>query len=84
MYKRQTLAHALQGREQVYGFPEELASQIADRMALSGAGRVPILDRASGRVLGIVGRKDLFRSRARRLREEAERASFLRRASSSR
>ncbi len=51
-------------------------------MALSGAGRVPILDRDSGRVLGIVGRKDLFRSRARRLREEAERASFLRRASS--
>ena len=80
----QTLAQALQGRELVYGFPEELASQIADRMALSGAGRVPILDRASCRVLGIVGRKDLFRSRARRLREEAERASFLRRASSSR
>ncbi len=78
----QTLAQALQGRELVHGFPEELASQIADRMALSGAGRVPILDRDSGRVLGIVGRKDLFRSRARRLREEAERASFLRRASS--
>ncbi|MFP3534525.1 chloride channel protein, partial [Burkholderia sp. SIMBA_042] len=50
-----TLAQALSGRELVHGFPEELASQIADRMALSGAGRVPILDRDSGRVLGIVG-----------------------------
>ena len=78
-----TLAQALQGRELVYGYPEELASQIADRMALSGAGRVPILERGTGRVLGIVGRKDLFRSRARRLREESERAAFLRRAPSS-
>ncbi|KOQ33141.1 CBS domain-containing protein, partial [Achromobacter xylosoxidans] len=81
--QEQTLAQALRGRELVYGYPEELASQIADRMALSGAGRVPILERGTGRVLGIVGRKDLFRSRARRLREESERAAFLRRAPSS-
>ncbi|MRT32949.1 chloride channel protein, partial [Xylella fastidiosa subsp. multiplex] len=59
-------------------------SQIADRMALSGAGRVPILERGSGRVLGIVGRKDLFRSRASRLREESERAAFWRRTRASR
>lgn len=75
-----TLAQALDGRELVYGHADELASQIADRMALSGAGRVPILDRDSGRLLGIVGRKDLFRSRARRLREESQRAAFFRRA----
>jgi len=75
-----TLAEALQGRELVYGYPEELASQIADRMALSGAGRVPILDRASGRLVGIVGRKDLFRSRARRLREESQRTRYFRRS----
>lgn len=75
-----TLAQALDGRELVYGHPDELASQIADRMALSGAGRVPIVDRDSGRLLGIVGRKDLFRSRARRLREESQRAAFFRRA----
>ena len=73
------LGAALQGRELVYGYPEELASQIADRMALSGAGRVPILDRASGRLVGIVGRKDLFRSRARRLREESRRTAYFRR-----
>jgi len=75
----QTLGAALQGRELVYGYPEELASQIADRMALSGAGRVPILERASGRLVGIVGRKDLFRSRARRLREESRRTAYFRR-----
>jgi CIC family chloride channel protein len=74
-----TLAEALQGRELIYGHPEELASQIADRMALSGAGRLPILDRANGRLVGIVGRKDLFRSRARRLREESQRTAYFRR-----
>jgi CBS domain-containing protein len=77
-----TLAQALDGRELVFGHPDELASQIADRMALSGAGRVPIIDRDSGRLLGIVGRKDLFRSRARRLREESQRAAFFRPAAS--
>lgn len=74
-----TLAEALAGRELVQGHPDELASQIADRMALSGAGRVPIVDRDTGRLLGIVGRKDLFRSRARRLREESQRAAYFRR-----
>ncbi|MGS1011659.1 chloride channel protein [Achromobacter anxifer] len=77
-----TLAEALQGRDLVYGHPEELASQIADRMALTGAGRVPILDRANGRLVGIVGRKDLFRSRARRLREESQRTAYFRRTPS--
>lgn len=77
-----TLDEALQGRELIFGHPEELASQLADRMALSGAGRVPILDRANGRLVGIVGRKDLFRSRARRLREESQRTAYFRRTPS--
>ncbi len=75
-----TLAQMLVGREQVIGYPDELASRIADRMALSGVGRVPIVDRATGRLLGIVGRKDLFRSRARRLRDESARTAYFRRA----
>jgi H+/Cl- antiporter ClcA/CBS domain-containing protein len=74
-----TLAQMLVGREQVIGYPDELASRIADRMALSGVGRVPIVDRATGRLLGIVGRKDLFRSRARRLRDETARTAYFRR-----
>jgi CBS domain-containing protein len=51
-------------------------------MALTGAGRIPILDRANGRLVGIVGRKDLFRSRARRLREESQRTAYFRRTPS--
>lgn len=79
--QERSLAGALQGRKLVVGYPDELASRIADRMALTGVGRVPIVDRASGRLLGIVGRKDLFRSRARRLREESQRTAYFRRAS---
>lgn len=76
-----TLAQALAGRDLMIGYPDELASRIADRMALSGVGRVPIVDRTTGRLVGIVGRKDLFRSRARRLRDESERTAYFRRAS---
>lgn len=76
-----TLAQALAGREPMIGYPDELASRIADRMALSGVGRVPIVDRTTGRLVGIVGRKDLFRSRARRLRDESARTAYFRRAS---
>lgn len=76
-----TLAQALAGREQIVGYPDELASRIADRMALSGVGRVPIVDRDSGRLLGLVGRRDLFRSRAQRLRDETRRTAYFRRAS---
>ncbi len=76
-----TLAQALAGRDLTVGYPDELASRIADRMALSGVGRVPIVDRVTGRLVGIVGRKDLFRSRARRLRDESQRMAYFRRAS---
>ncbi|WP_313465428.1 chloride channel protein, partial [Achromobacter sp.] len=76
-----TLAQALAGRDLTAGYPDELASRIADRMALSGVGRVPIVDRVTGRLVGIVGRKDLFRSRARRLRDESQRMAYFRRAS---
>ncbi|WP_144640330.1 chloride channel protein [Bordetella genomosp. 13] len=72
------LADALAGRELFTGHPDELASQLADRMALSGVGRVPIVAREDGRLLGLVGRKDLLRLRALRLADEHERVAYLR------
>lgn len=73
-----TLADVLAGRELFTGHPDELASQLADRMALSGVGRVPIVAREDGRLLGLVGRKDLLRLRALRLADEHERVACLR------
>jgi len=74
----QTLAEVLGERELLVGFPDELASQLADRMAVSGVGRVPIVAREDGRLVGLVGRKDLLRVRARRLAEEREREVYFR------
>jgi len=65
-------------RELFLGYPDELASQVADRMALTGVGRVPIVERATGRLVGLVGRKDLLRVRAGRLRDERERTAYFR------
>ncbi|MBO9353432.1 CBS domain-containing protein [Bordetella petrii] len=72
------LGEMVAGRELFVGYPDELASQAADRMALTGVGRLPIVERATGRLVGLVGRKDLLRVRAGRLRDERERTAYFR------
>jgi len=71
------LADALQSRPLHVAYPDELAGRLADRMAATDVGRVPVIDRQDGRLVGLVGRKDLMRVRARRLAEERERAVYL-------
>jgi len=73
-----TMGELLADRELLVGYPDELASQLADRMALAGVGRVPIVDRANGKLVGLVGRKDLLRLRALRLAEERDRMAYFR------
>jgi CBS domain-containing protein len=67
----------MRGADLVTGHPEELVGRLADRMAESGAGRVPILD-DEGRLAGLVARKDLLAARARRQAEERDHAVMLR------
>jgi len=71
------LVDALQTRSLQVAYPDELAGRLADRMAATDVGRVPVIDRRDGRLVGLVGRKDLMRVRARRLAEERERAVYL-------
>jgi len=52
---------------------DELAGRVADRMALHDVGRVPVIDSATGRLTGLVARRDLLRVRANAGREENER-----------
>ncbi len=73
-----TLADVLADRELLVGYPDELASKLADSMAVAGIGRVPIVDRDTGRLVGLIGRKDLLRLRALRLSDEQERTAFFR------
>jgi CBS domain-containing protein len=59
----QSLAQAVAGRCCVTGFEDELIGRLADRMAEAEAGRVPILRRSDGAVIGLVARRDLLRVR---------------------
>lgn len=61
----------------IVGYSDELVEHLADRMANQGIGRVPIIDRQSGKLVGLVARRDLLHTRARVRTEERERARLL-------
>ncbi|HEY9572888.1 MAG TPA: CBS domain-containing protein, partial [Pusillimonas sp.] len=73
-----TLQEFLRDQELLIGYPDEMAGRIADRMAVSGVGRIPIVDRATGQLLGLIARKDLLRVRVHRLHEEGDRKAYFR------
>ena len=66
------------GQELVVGYDDELAGHLADRMSFSEHGRVPILNRASGQLVGLVARRDLLRVRTNMMRHEREREALIR------
>jgi H+/Cl- antiporter ClcA len=72
------LQELLSDQELLIGYPDEMAGRIADRMAVSGVGRIPIVDRETGRLQGLIARKDLLRVRVHRLHEEGDRKAYLR------
>jgi chloride channel protein, CIC family len=62
----------------VFGYDDELAGHLADRMAATEIGRVPIVNRRSGLLVGLVARRDLLRVRANVVRHEREREALIR------
>jgi H+/Cl- antiporter ClcA len=76
--KGTTLGDILSDAQPVVGYADELVGELADRMAANDVGRVPILDRSSGEVVGLVARRDLLRVRAHVVHEERERRRLLR------
>ncbi|MGH6828407.1 MAG: chloride channel protein [Rhizomicrobium sp.] len=59
--------------EMVIAFADELTGAVADRMSETGASRVPVLARDSGKLVGLVARRELLRVRALALRAERDR-----------
>lgn len=57
--------------------PEDLVGAAADLMAHNEIGRLPVTDRASGRLVGLVARKDLLQARTQMRRLEQDRAALL-------
>jgi H+/Cl- antiporter ClcA/CBS domain-containing protein len=72
------MAEQLGTQDMVVGYDDELVGRLADRMALSGKGRIPVLSRATGELVGLVARRDLLRVRANVIRHEREREALIR------
>jgi CBS domain-containing protein len=73
-----TLGEMATNEDIVSAYTDDLAGQLADKMAITDVGVVPILDRATQKVVGLVTLRDLIRVRTWRIREERERRRLLR------
>ena len=73
----ETLSDRLNSRDVFVGYPDERVGELADRMVAADVGRVPIVDRGTGRLVGLVARRDLLRVRARAAQLERDRARIM-------
>lgn len=73
---RDTLFDCASDRSLTLGYPDEPVAHVADRMVLADVGRVPIVERATGHLVGLVARKDLLRIRATARSVETRRSAF--------
>jgi len=71
------LQEQLAGQPLVIGYEDELVGQLADRMAETGRGRIPILRRSDGTLVGLAARRDLLRVRASVIQHERERERLI-------
>jgi chloride channel protein, CIC family len=76
--KGETLRDVIAEQELTVGYTDELVGELADRMSVADASRVPILRRADGAVVGLVARRDLLRVRMDRAQSETEREAMIR------
>jgi H+/Cl- antiporter ClcA/CBS domain-containing protein len=74
----QTLGDLVGDRDVIIGYDDDLVGRLADRMAVADTGRVPIVSRRDGTLVGLVARRDLLRVRANVVRQEREREVLLR------
>jgi len=72
------LREQIAGQDLVVAYDDELAGQLADRMTSTDVGRVPIVNRKSGSLVGLVARRDLLRVRTNMVRHEREREALIR------
>ena len=59
------------------GYADELVGQLADRMASADIGRVPIIERGSDTLVGLVARRDILQVRAQSIQDEMGRERLL-------
>jgi CBS domain-containing protein len=74
--EHRTLDDLLSDASAVVGHPGEIVADLVNRMVAHDVGRVPIVEPATRRVVGLVARKDLMRVRAASRRQDLERQAF--------
>jgi CBS domain-containing protein len=74
----------LADQDLITGHDDDLVGHLADRMAATDVGRVPILRQGDDVLVGLVARRDLLRVRATVVRHEQEREALIRFRSHSR
>jgi CBS domain-containing protein len=72
-----TVGELLSGRNLLIAHPSESCRIAADRMALHGVGRLPVISDAKT-LVGIITRSDLLKARLRRVEEETTRSRAIR------
>ena len=75
--EKQTAGERFGRRECVMGHPDETAADLADRMITADVSRVPVVERGTRRVVGMVDRRDLLRVRAGAAELEHERNQLI-------
>ncbi|MGX9992805.1 chloride channel protein (plasmid) [Rhizobium sp. Z1P35] len=73
----QTLAENVTDGSVPVGHPDDTVAFIADLMLSTGDGRIPIVDPASGKLCGLIARKDLLRLRSSYRSAELDRRPYL-------
>ncbi|MGO4568899.1 chloride channel protein [Rhizobium sp. 2YAF20] len=73
----QSLTDRVSDASNPVGHPEDTVGFIADLMLAAETGRVPIVDPASGKLMGLIARKDLLRLRSALQSSELERRPYL-------
>jgi CBS domain-containing protein len=73
----ETLQEAVSDPSMPMAHPDWTVARVADLMIEADVGRVPIVDPASGKLVGLVARKDLLRLRAASGALERERQAFV-------
>jgi CBS domain-containing protein len=81
-HESETLFDRASDRSMTVGHPDEPVSHLADRMVLADIGRVPVIDRDTRKLVGLVSRKDLLRIRATARSTEANRVAYFGRRAS--
>ncbi|RHW18501.1 chloride channel protein [Sphingomonas gilva] len=71
-----TLAESMSDASLAVACPDDLIGEVADRMIAADYGRMPVVDRATRKLVGLVARHDMLRVRAGQQHSEKVRSRF--------